>query len=197
MGSASIAFWWRRQVEIPLVLFLLLAAVPGLVAGAVLAVMLSMENLQIVLGTLTLATAFLFVSSGQGYTDTGVERIELKTAMPYGWAVTGIAVASGMLSVSMGEWLIPLLRGKLSLKMNVAVATSIAAIFGTCVVAASIHLAMGAQADLSILMWAVPGVLLGGQIGPRINEKINDRKLKEVFVFALTLVGIHMLYNAY
>ncbi len=197
MGSATVAFWNKKMVAASLALVMLLAAVPGLIMGAVLAGMLSMANLQLILGAFSLAIAFLFVSSSQGYTDTGRSRIEVKDMLPYSWVVAAMSVASGMLSISIGEWLIPLLRGKLKLKMNLAVATSIATIFGVCVAAAGIHMAMGARADLGILAWAVPGVLLGGQIGPKINEKINDRKLKEVFIFLLTLVAIHMIYNAY
>ncbi len=197
MGSATLAFWYRQMVVRTLAAVLLVAAIPGLALGAILVGMLSMANLQLILGALTLATAFLFVSSGQGYTEKGGKRIEVKAFLPYSWLVTVMAVASGMLSISIGEWLIPLLRGKLGLKMNFAVATSIATIFGVCVAAASIHLAMGARADMGILAWAVPGVLVGGQIGPKINERINDRKLKEIFIFLLTLIAIHMIYNAY
>ena len=52
-------------------------------------------------------------------------------------------------------------------------------------------------ADTTACVWAVPGVIIGGQIGPRLTEKINDRMLKDVFVFLLTLIGIHMIYNSY
>ena len=50
---------------------------------------------------------------------------------------------------------------------------------------------------LLLILIAVPGVMIGGQIGPRITKKINERLLKEVFIFLLTLVGIHLIYNAY
>jgi hypothetical protein len=40
-------------------------------------------------------------------------------------------------------------------------------------------------------------VIIGGQIGPRFSERINERMLKEVFIFLLTLIGIHLIYNSY
>jgi len=43
----------------------------------------------------------------------------------------------------------------------------------------------------------VPGVMIGGQIGPRIIRRINERILKEMFVFVLTLFGIHLIYNSF
>jgi hypothetical protein len=89
------------------------------------------------------------------------------------------------------------MRSKLSLRMNIAVATSVATIFGTCVMGATAHFSMGGQVDGASLAWAVPGVIIGGQIGPRIAERINDRILKEIFIFLLTLIGIHLIYNSY
>ena len=35
------------------------------------------------------------------------------------------------------------------------------------------------------------------QLGPRLAERINDRVLKEIFIFLLTLIGIHLIYNSY
>jgi len=59
------------------------------------------------------------------------------------------------------------------------------------------HLLMGGRAEPAVILWALPGVILGGQIGPRITTRINERLLKEIFIFLLTLLGIHLIYNAY
>jgi len=108
-----------------------------------------------------------------------------------------MAVASGMLSVSIGEWLVPVMRSKLALRMHTAVATSIVAVCGTCVVGAALHFGLGGRPHWPTVAWAVPGVFIGGQLGPRLAERINERKLKEVFIFLLTLIGIHLTYNAF
>ena len=108
-----------------------------------------------------------------------------------------MAAGSGMLSVSMGEWLVPFMRSKLEMKMNKAIGTSIAIIFATSAFGVATHLLLGAGTDLGLVLWAVPGVVIGGQIGPRIAARINSRLLKEVFIFLLTLIGIHLVYNAY
>jgi uncharacterized membrane protein YfcA len=81
--------------------------------------------------------------------------------------------------------------------MNIAVATSITAIFGTCLVGSLVHALMGNRPQWSVVLWAVPGVLMGGQIGPRLAEGVNERKLKDIFIFLLTLIGIHLIYNAF
>ncbi len=197
MGSGAVAFGWRRQIDFRLMLLLLAMTVPGIAVGAFLTRQLAAIHLELILGMITLTTALIFVSANQRYGDAGKQRAELGVARRYGWAVSTMSVASGMLSVSIGEWLVPFMRSKLSLRMGAAVATSVATIFGTCVLGALFHLFMGGRADGASLAWAIPGVIIGGQIGPRIAERINDRVLKEVFIFLLTLIGIHLIYNSY
>ena len=197
MGSGSIAFIRKRIADLHLAAFLLLLTLPGLGIGALLTRLLSAANLELALGILTLTTAFLFVSANQKYSDTGRNRIALKSARRYGWIVSLMAVTSGMLSVSIGEWLVPLMRNRMKLRMRSAVATSIVTIFGTCVAGSGLHVILGSSAELTILAWAIPGVVIGGQIGPRFTERINERMLKEVFIFLLTLIGIHLIYNSY
>ena len=153
--------------------------------------------MRVILGLLVMATALWFVSSNQKYDDEGTERVKLPKAFRYSWIVALMAVGSGMLSVSMGEWLVPMMRGKLALRMTNAIGTSIFIIFGTCIAGSAIHIFMGGSPDLAVASWAIPGVIIGGQIGPRIAARINERLLKEIFIFLLTLLGIHLIYNAY
>ena len=197
MGSGSAAYARKRTADLPLAGVLLLLTLPGLIVGALLTRLLSAGNLELALGILTLTTAFLFVSTSHKYADAGRDRVPLNGVRRYGWIVSTMAVASGMLSVSIGEWLVPLMRHRMNLRMRAAVATSIVTIFGTCIAGAGLHLSMGASADLGVLVWAVPGVLIGGQIGPQLAERINERMFKEVFIFLLTLIGIHLIYNSY
>jgi len=197
MGSGTVAFWKKGQIDVRLMLFLLAMTIPGIAIGTALARSLAQVYLELALGILTLSTAFIFVSANQRYGEEGKMRSDLKKAKRFSFAFSIMAVASGMLSISIGEWLVPLMRSKLSLKMGVAVATSISSIFGVCVMGSAFHLTMGGRADIEALLWAVPGVIIGGQIGPRIAERTNDRILKEFFIFLLTLIGIHLIYNSY
>lgn len=197
MGSGTIAYWRQGHIDFRLMIVLLVLTIPGIALGAWLTRIAAPTQLELILGVLTLLTALLFVSANQNYGEAGASRADLKTARRYGWAVGSMAVASGMLSISIGEWLVPLMRNKMTLRMTAAVATSIATIFGTCVIGAIFHLAMGGRANVSTLAWAIPGVIIGGQIGPRLAERVNDRMLKELFIFLLTLIGIHLIYNSY
>jgi len=197
MGSGAIAFFRQKSVDHRLGLFLLVIAVPGITAGAHIAKKIEAAHIEVILGLIVMMTAFLFVSSNQKYDDMGNPRADIRTAYRYSWAVVLASVMSGMLSVSMSEWLIPIMRSKLSLRMSIAIGTCIFITFGTCVIGATVHLLTGGTANFSIVLYAVPGVIIGGQIGPRITKRINERLLKEIFIFILTLVGIHLIYNSY
>jgi uncharacterized protein len=61
--------------------------------------------------------------------------------------------------------------------------------------AAGLRLAAGDPFALNVVLWAIPGVLVGGQIGPRLAGRIPDQTLKEIFILGLSLAGIHMMFN--
>ena len=197
MGSGSITYFRTQQVDPDLAGLLLLSTVPGIAVGVYISSYFEARHFDLLLGLITMTTAILFVSANQKYENKGSNKLELSKARPHTPMIALMAVASGMLSVSIGEWLVPLMRGRWSMNMSTAVATSIIVIFGTCIVGALFHLIAGHNMNFSIALWAIPGVLLGGQIGPRIMVKINERLLKEIFIFLLTLIGIHLIYNSY
>jgi len=61
--------------------------------------------------------------------------------------------------------------------------------------AAMLHIIVGDKLATSLVLWAIPGVLLGGQIGPRLAGRLPDQTLKEIFIYGLSLAGIHMMFN--
>jgi uncharacterized membrane protein YfcA len=56
---------------------------------------------------------------------------------------------------------------------------------------------MEASPNWSVALREIPGVVIGGQIGPRLVQKIDEELLKEIFIFLLTLIGCHLVYNFY
>ncbi len=197
MGSASFSCVRQQRVDFKLMFFILAIAIPGVIGGSFLAGNLKSNIMQLILGLLVMTTAFLFVSSEQKYTDLGNDRANMGDIYRHAWITVPASVASGMLSTSMSEWLIPIMRSKLSLKMSNAIGTCISIAFAVSCVGAITHFLMGSQTKAVLILWAVPGVIVGGQIGPRLTKNINERLLKEAFVFLLTLVGIHLVYNSY
>ena len=195
MGSGSLAYIRRQQVDFKLALLMLVVTVPGILVGSCITKNISPAHIELILGLIAMTTAFLFVSLNHKYDDAGLRRVETAKAKPYMPLLSLMSIVSGLLSVSIGEWIIPLMHGKMNLRMSTAIATSITTIFGICLLGSIIHLMLGSSPHWQTVAWAAPGVLIGGQIGPRITEYINERMLKEIFIFLLTLVGIHLIYN--
>jgi len=196
-GSGSFAYLRQGSVDLKAAAALLSVAMPGVATGAVIASRIRPSHLELLLGSLVLATAFLFVSSNQRYTDTGTRRVAVKTVYRYSWVALTVSVGSGMLSTGLGEWLIPIMRNRLGLNMRNAIATCIFVTFVACVAGAGFHIFLGGRADWNVIRFAVPGVIIGGQAGPKITRMINERRLKEIFIFLMTLIGIHLIYNSY
>lgn len=197
MGSASITCIKQKRVDFKLARLILYISFPGIIGGAYLASFLESDKMQLVLGLLVMTTAFLFVSSEQKYNDLGRNKVDMKVAYRHAWIAFPASVASGMLSTSLSEWLIPVMRSKLSLSMSSAIGTCLFLAFCVSCIGSLSHILMGGTPNYGVVMWAVPGVLIGGQIGSRITKRINERLLKEAFIFLLTLVGIHLVYNSF
>jgi hypothetical protein len=196
-ASGSFAYVRQKQADIKLAILLLVFAAPGIAAGAYIAHKLTLFNLELLIGLLAMVTAFVFVSSNQKYTEEGSDRVAIAKAAGHSWVIGIMAIASGMLTVNTGEWLIPIMQKKMGLRMSNAIATCIVMTFGISLVGVLIHLGMGGKPSLAAALWGFPGVLIGGQIGPRLVRMIDERTLKEVFIFVLTLISIHLLYNSY
>ncbi|MCK4492962.1 MAG: sulfite exporter TauE/SafE family protein [Methylococcales bacterium] len=197
MGSASFICYRQDRIDFRLAWLILAIAIPGVISGAYLVKFLEPNRIELILGLMVMTTAFVFVSSEQKYNDTGQNKVDMKKAYRHSWVTIPASIASGMLSISLSEWLIPVMRSKLSLSMSNSIGTCLFIALCVSVVGLFSHMIMGGNPSYDIVVWTIPGVLVGGQIGPRITKKINERLLKEAFIFLLTLVGIHLVYNAY
>jgi uncharacterized protein len=78
MGSGAVAFWRQNQTDLRLSGFLLAVTVPGVAIGAFLTRSITPDHLELILGLLTLATAFIFVSGHESYGHCGREHADLK-----------------------------------------------------------------------------------------------------------------------
>jgi uncharacterized membrane protein YfcA len=196
-ASGSLAFARNKKVDVRLALLLLTIGLPGLALGAYIGHRLTLSHIGLFIGLTCLATALLFVSSNHKYGDEGSERVELGTAFRHSWIASVMAMMCGMLTINIGEWLVPVMQRKMRLKMSNAVATCVMVTCGMSILGSGAYALMRSKPNLSAMLWAVPGVLIGGQIGPLVVTKIDDRQLKEIFIFLLTLIGVHLVYRAY
>ena len=136
------------------------------------------------------------ISSAAG--ETFRSRVANKTIIRSVSAVGGFFM--GMISTGLGELNSYFLLQKFKIPSKVAVATSVFTVAFTALVAATAHLISFINAGgetlstvLNLVIFTVPGVIIGGQIGPFVATRISQHALEKtlgglfVFVALLTL----------
>ena len=106
----------------------------------------------------------------------------------------------GMISTGLGELNSYFLLQKCKIPSKVAVATSVFSVAFTALVAGTAHFISFVSAGgdtlstvLNLVVFTVPGVVIGGQIGPYVATRISQHALEKtlgglfVFVAILTL----------
>jgi len=108
----------------------------------------------------------------------------------------------GLITVGLGELLLPrLLAERKSLSPAQVVGSTVLVIFVASLAAALVRLngpflaALGEQwaTLLGAILFAGPGVVVGGQLGPMMTRRLNSRALRWYVAIILLLVGMLML----
>ena len=125
-----------------------------------------------------------------------LNRVERKEILKYSFVPMTMSFLSGVLSVGVGDFIVPVMVKKLKLSMEVAIGTAITVMLVIVSVGVASHLLFGGSAVVSVLVWAIPGVIIGGLVGPVISSRVDDGYLREFFIFLLLFIGIHILYTS-
>jgi len=108
----------------------------------------------------------------------------------------------GMISVGLAELLEYHLVARCKVPTPVAVATAIFIVVVTVFVASLGHLYEFAKEGgdvlnqvINVVIYTIPGVIIGGQIGPRLQKIIHEDKMKMSISIAFVIIGFFMLYT--
>ena len=193
---------------------LMAASIPMAVLGVWLADRIDPTYLRVVFGVGLLAIAVSFLSGGaletkpsaaapEDETSPRQQATEAAATNPHtaeGTLFAGIGgLFLGMISAGLGELNAFYLMKRRGLPSDVAIATSVLVIAGTVVAAASGHLIgfvrMGPEmlsAVGNLVMFTIPGVIIGAQIGcvigSRAPRELIMRVLGVLFVIVATLI---------
>lgn len=195
-GSGSLACLLRKRADPRLGLVIGLAAVPGVGVGVWLGSVINPRSIVFLLGLACLAAALLFVSAREEYEFRPTGQVSQRALVPFLWIPPLLSTLTGLLSVGVGDFFVPVLRSRLGMKMDAAIGVCLIVIFLNATLAAVLHVFMGNRFPTTLVIFAVAGVLVGGQIGPRLATRVRDQTLKEIFIFGLSLLGIHIIFNA-
>jgi uncharacterized membrane protein YfcA len=116
-----------------------------------------------------------------------------------GAAATGLgAFLTGMLSVGIGEVVMPQLAKRNRVPVPVAAATSVLIVIITVAAASFTQISAliaegGADAvPWNLVAYTIPGVIIGGQIGPRLQGKVSHRDMERAIGVLFAVIAIAM-----
>lgn len=115
---------------------------------------------------------------------------------------TGIgSFMTGMLSVGIGEVVMPQFVKKCGIPVPVAAGTSILVVIITVMSASFTHIfTLISEGGVNAVPWhlviyTVPGVIIGGQIGPALQGVISTHIMERIIGVLFIIIGIAMLLS--
>ncbi len=167
MGSGSVAVIRAKMTDLRLSAYLAACAFVGVPIGVWLSRVAPADSIVFLLGVVSLALALVFVYTQDDVDAWRENKVTLKETAPYLWLSTVFAVLTGLLSLGVGDFLVPILRNRLRMKMESAMAACLIVMAMNAALATALHLVIGDRFSAQHVLWAIPGVILGGQVGPR------------------------------
>ena len=120
---------------------------------------------------------------------------------PIGAFFTSIgSFLTGFLGVGVGEVILPQLVKRNRVPVAVAAATSVLTVIATIASASFTQIAALIEAGgLSAVPWnlvcyTIPAVIIGGQIGPLLQGRIEQRKLEKAIAILFGIIGVSMAW---
>jgi uncharacterized membrane protein YfcA len=120
-----------------------------------------------------------------------------------GAIATGVGgFLTGLLGVGIGEVVMPQLSKRNGVPIPVAAATSVFVVIVVVAAASFTQISsLVAQGGLKAIPWnvviyTVPAVIIGGQIGPRLQGKISQHAMERSIGYLFLIIGIAMSYIA-
>lgn len=106
---------------------------------------------------------------------------------------------TGLVSVGMGEVLMPQFLKKGKIPIEVAAGTSVLIVICTVFTAALLHVGFMIKGGgmlavpWDLVCYTIPGVIIGGQIGPRLQGRIPQALIEKGISLVFLLIGISMI----
>lgn len=136
---------------------------------------------------------------GAGFHDpaSGADVAYVPGRIPLGLGVSaGAGVISGMLGVGGGVVMVPAMNLAMRVPVKAAVGTSAFMVGVTSVATAFVFYSQG-EMDPTVVVPAILGVFLGGQIGSHLTRRLRARRLAALFSAILFYLGLSLLLRAF
>lgn len=217
-ASGLIGYLWKRLIDFRGALPFIAVGVPVAVTGALIAPLVDPTWLKGLYGLLmlALATAMLRRRAVVSKSEADVEpasrplrTITDRAGISYSFvpprqgrgalATAAGAFLTGMVSVGIGEVVMPQLVKRNQVPIPVAAATSVLIVIVTAALASMTQISsLIARGGVGAVPWhlvayTIPGVIVGGQIGPRLQGKVSQRAMEIAIGGLFLVIGLAML----
>lgn len=229
-SSGFVGYYRKKLIDFRVARALMIFAVPAGILGALLSHLANPDHLKLGYGVLMILLAYiLFRGHGPEEPETGqpmggfwekwLDRSKYKIEQRQtidregkvytyefhtpkkGTVPLGLGgFLTGLLSVGIGEVVMPLLIRRYRIPIPVAAATSIPVVIVTVMSASFTHIStLIAEGGWNAVPWnlvcyTVPGVIIGGQIGPRLQGVIPSKVMEKVISSLFVAIGAAMLW---
>jgi uncharacterized membrane protein YfcA len=175
-GSGVYRNWRDDSYDGALVRHFLAASVPAALFGGWCAALVNQRLLVLLFGTFLLAYSVTIVAR----TMKGTHSLERRDSIGYPAAVVG-GLLTGLIALGVESLAMPFVLRHRSIRTpGQGIGSLVMITFFTSLAAAVGHLRPSFVMELrrefgqllSVMVWAAPAVLLGGQIGPRIAQRL-------------------------
>lgn len=200
MGSSTYSYFRKKMLYWKLAFSMLPFMVGGIALGVFFSQMIGHTNaIEMGLGIISMLISLFFSFQTENYDARLNDDKTIKAPLWLRISSIGFATISSLFSIGIGDFFIPLFRGRLKIPMPNAVGTSLFLNFFIASVAGITHLILAPTIPTHIYfiyLYAGIGVAIGGQFGPFISSHIDEARLKELFVFILMMIGLHLIYKS-
>jgi uncharacterized protein len=219
-SSAFVGYYRRRLIDFRAAIPFAAVGVPLGILGALLAHTFDDELLKTGYGILMLVLAAIMlrgqnagiatVAAGPAADTSKLRRLVDRNGITYEYApprqglgaiITGIgAFLTGMVSVGIGEVMMPQLikrhRVPVPVAAGISVLVSILVVLAssTTLIAGLIVKGGHSAVPWNLICYAIPGVIIGGQIGPRLQGKFDQGVMVRFIGVLFIAIGIAMLW---
>lgn len=151
--------------------------------------------------TKTLAGDYSHIGHERTITDNKGNSFKYHLCHPgKGRVFTGIGgFITGLMSVGIGEIVTPQLVKQCKMPVSVAAATSVFVIILAVAAASGTHVySLVSEGGIDAVPWhlvvyTAPGVIIGGQIGSRLQGRFSADKMEKVFAGLFGVIGVAMI----
>ncbi len=219
-SSGFVGYYRKNLIDFSIAAKFLKVSIPVAILGALVAHYIDDSFLMLGYALLVLILAFVLIffhhdhSAVKTQTGSGAQKVtkidnkgvrheyDLPSLNFVSGLITSIgAFFTGLLSVGIGEVVVPQLT-KRGVPIGVAAATSVAVVIVTVAAASFTLIAQLINAGgLSAVPWnlviyTIPGVIIGGQIGPRLQGFVTQRSMERAIGGLFIIIAVAMFIIA-